>query len=121
MCAVTPDRKETLQASVTAGIRWAWRFDGAWKPAEDPSDDPHAEGVISSQASYMIGEFCPKVFALNNHPVSRTQSPIAEFGAEMSARTVTEAGYPLCSQEDRGRSLFVRATSFLAYFLSLNR
>jgi hypothetical protein len=52
----------------------------------------HGEGVISSHDAYMIGEFCPKVFALKNPPACRLKVVVVEFGDEASARNVTGTG-----------------------------
>jgi hypothetical protein len=42
----------------------------------------------------MIGEFCPKVFALNTHLALGLKSWVVELGAEQSARLVTRRVYP---------------------------
>jgi hypothetical protein len=38
----------------------------------------------------MIGEFCPKVFALKTQQVFRLEPGVVEFGAEASAWVVTQ-------------------------------
>jgi hypothetical protein len=50
--------------SVQYPVRWITMHPGRGSRGRR---DVQAEGVISSQGLYMIGEFCPKVFALKNH------------------------------------------------------
>jgi hypothetical protein len=45
-----------------------------------------SRSVISSQGSYMIGEFCPKVFALNIHRVFSLNMVEFEFGCRRVGR-----------------------------------
>lgn len=53
----------------TSGI-WALEDEEGSKPHQEEVKTACSEGVISSQGSYMIGEFCPKVFALRDYPPS---------------------------------------------------
>jgi len=64
----------------------------AKKTWEEGSGVVDCQSVISSRDSYIIGEFCPKVFALNAHPVSGLNNGMIEFGAEASAWTVSDVG-----------------------------
>jgi hypothetical protein len=67
----------------------------------------------------MIGEFCPKVFALNIHPVFRLKTVVAECGAEGSARTVNNPVMSPFSTARAGRKPLCRIVRFVPYFLSL--
>jgi hypothetical protein len=54
--------------------------------------DVQGEGVITSRDAGMIGEFCPKVFALKDASGFRLKAVVVESGAEASAGSVTGCG-----------------------------
>ena len=65
------------------GSGWAWQVSwGGYFGVHT------AKSVISSQEAYMIGEFCPKVFALRWQDTFGPETIVFHFSADASAGVV---------------------------------
>jgi hypothetical protein len=65
------------------GSGWAWQV--SWVAIIGVHT---AKSVISSQEAYMIGEFCPKVFALRWHDTFGLGTIVFHLSADASAGVV---------------------------------
>jgi len=67
----------------------------------------------------MIGEFCPKVFALKTHSTLRLESGVGKLGAEQSAQFVTRRVYRPLWTARIGRQPRCRIAYIIVSFLIL--